>query len=90
MSIEFAPMPPVLPAPIGSRPQASAQVHFPMVGRRRPYRSAGDAMAYEAGWLEFSDGDKPPPHKTPFADGWHDAAADHDRHAMHALHRGED
>ena len=48
-------------------------VHYPEVGRRRPYRSMGDAMAYEAGWLAFSLDSVAPTERTPFYDGWWDA-----------------
>ena len=55
---------------------AAPQAHYPEVGRRRPYRSLGDAMAYEAGYRAFDPGKPAPTLRTPFADGWADAAAD--------------
>ena len=56
---------------------AAATIHHPACGdTRRSYLSAGDAMAYEAGFLAF-DARKPMPipPTTPFAHGWIDAAA---------------
>lgn len=53
----------------------NATLHYPTVGRRRPFRSQGCAAAYEAGFLAFQPGDAPPQYRTPFADGWCDAAA---------------
>lgn len=53
----------------------NATLHYPTVGRMRGYQSLGDALSYEAGFLAFDPGDAPPQYRTPFADGWHDAAA---------------
>ena len=57
----------------------NATLHYPTVGRMRAYQSPGDARSYEAGFLAFEPGDAPPQYRTPFADGWHDAAAHWDR-----------
>lgn len=67
------------------------ELYHPGVGNKtRSYQSIGGAFAYEAGFLAFRDGDQPPQHKTPFSDGWHDAAAEHDRRAMDSLTRRDD
>lgn len=50
-----------------------------------PYRSLGDAMAYEAGWLSYSPDAPAPAVRTPFADGWWDAFAASERDAECAL-----
>ncbi len=57
-------------------PIAECTLHRPLVGNTgRAYRSLGDAMAYESGYLAY-DPDKPAPTwRTPFADGWADRAA---------------
>lgn len=55
-----------------------AETHTATVGHRRPYRSLGDAMAYEAGYLAFDSETPGPTFRTPFADGWADARADHE------------
>ncbi len=54
---------------------SNLQAHYPEVGRRRAYRSLGDAMAYEAGFLAYSQDADAPAERTPFADGWWDAFA---------------
>ena len=61
------------------------QAHYPEVGRRRPDRRLGDAMAYEAGWLSYSPDAPAPAVRTPFADGWWDAFAASERDAECAL-----
>ncbi len=53
-------------------------VHYPELGKRRPFRSLGDVMAYEAGYLAFDANTAGPQIKTPFAHCWWDAAAEHD------------
>lgn len=56
---------------------AECALHRPLVGNAsRAYRSLGDAMAYEAGYRAFDPGKPAPTLRTPFADGWADAAAD--------------
>ena len=64
---------------------AAPQEHYPEVGRRRPYHSLGDAMAYEAGWLAYSPDAPGPAVRTPFAEGWWDAFAASERDAECAL-----
>lgn len=49
--------------------------YFPNVGVRRPYRSLGDAMSYESGYMAYDRTKAAPTWRTPFADGWADAAA---------------
>ena len=53
----------------------SATFHYPTVGRMRPFQSESDAQAYEAGFGSFDPRDAAPQYRSPFADGWHDAAA---------------
>ncbi len=59
-------------------PLPEPALFHPGVGdKRRSYQSIGGAFAYEAGYLAYCRGDQPPQFKTPFADGWNDAARDH-------------
>lgn len=64
---------------------AAPQAHYPEVGRRRPYPSLGDAMAYEAGWLSCRLDGIAPTGRDAFADGWWDAFAASERDAECAL-----
>ena len=58
-------------------PIAERTLHRPLVGNTgRAYRSLGDAMAYEAGYMAFDPDKAMPMFRTPFADGWADAADD--------------
>lgn len=54
---------------------AECALHRPLVGNTgRAYRSLGDAMAYESGYMAFDAAKAMPMFRTPFADGWSDAA----------------
>lgn len=66
----------------------AAEVFYPSVGNlKRPYRSVGDAFAYEAGYLHYRDGAPAPERKTPYADGWWDAFAAAESAAWASLDR---
>lgn len=56
---------------------AECALHRPLVGNTgRAYRSLGDAMAYESGYMAYDSKKAAPTWRTPFADGWADAADD--------------
>jgi len=56
---------------------AECALHRPLVGNAaRAYRSLGDAMAYESGYMAYDHDKAMPMFRTPFADGWADAADD--------------
>lgn len=56
---------------------AECALHRPLVGNTgRAYRSLGDAMAYESGYMAYDAAKAMPMFRTPFADGWSDAAAE--------------
>ena len=54
---------------------ASCPVYRAPVGQRRGYLSLADAQAYVDGWRAYNDAlPRPHQHKSPFGDGWDDAA----------------
>lgn len=69
---------------------ASLTTHYPQVGRRRPYRSMGDAMSYEAGFLAYSEDSIAPAERTPFSDGWWDAFSAQESRNTYANERRAD
>lgn len=92
MNPTLNPLPPVFDALLASiagmhQTMKAATLYFPTVGRRRAYQSESDALSYAAGWSAFDPGAVGPHLRTPFADGWHDAAAAHEDSEWAALER---